>query len=58
MKSNVDKEKVIQKGAEANLYYGHWFDKEVIFKYRVPKKYRIEELDRKPSPPPPPKRSQ
>lgn len=47
MKSNVDKEKVIQKGAEANLYYGHWFDKEVIFKYRVPKKYRIEELDRK-----------
>jgi len=47
MQSNVIKEKVIRKGAEANLYYGHWFDKEVIFKYRIPKKYRIEELDKK-----------
>ncbi|MFX1500943.1 MAG: KEOPS complex kinase/ATPase Bud32 [Promethearchaeota archaeon] len=46
MSSNVKKEKVIKKGAEANLYYGHWFGKEVIFKYRIPKKYRIKELDK------------
>jgi len=38
---------MIRKGAEASLYSGHWFEKEVIFKYRIPKKYRIEELDKK-----------
>ena len=43
----MEKEKIIRKGAEANLYYGHWFGKEVIFKYRIPKKYRIEELDKR-----------
>lgn len=43
----VKKEKIIRKGAEANLYYGHWFGKEVIFKYRIPKKYRTMELDKK-----------
>ncbi|MFX1377626.1 MAG: KEOPS complex kinase/ATPase Bud32 [Promethearchaeota archaeon] len=47
MSSNVQKEKIIRKGAEANLYHGHWFGKEVIFKYRIPKKYRIEELDKR-----------
>jgi TP53 regulating kinase-like protein len=41
----ISKEKILSKGAEAHLYYGHWFDKEVIFKWRVPKKYRLEELD-------------
>lgn len=46
MDSNIMKEKIIQKGAEANLYYGYWFDKKVIFKYRIPKKYRNEELDK------------
>jgi len=46
MDSNVMKEKIIRKGAEANLYYGHWFEKLVIFKHRIPKKYRIEELDK------------
>jgi len=46
MNSEIKKEKLIRKGAEASLYYGHWFDKEVIFKYRIPKKYRIEELDK------------
>ncbi len=46
MSSKITKEKIIRKGAEATLYYGHWFDKEVIFKYRIPKKYRIEELDK------------
>ncbi|MFW9901991.1 MAG: KEOPS complex kinase/ATPase Bud32 [Candidatus Thorarchaeota archaeon] len=44
--SDIKKEKIIRKGAEANLYYGHWFGKEVIFKHRIPKKYRIEELDK------------
>jgi len=44
---NVEKENIIRKGAEANLYYGHWFGKEVIFKYRIPKKYRTLELDKK-----------
>ncbi len=44
---DVEKEKIIRKGAEANLYYGHWFGKEVIFKYRIPKKYRTLELDKK-----------
>ena len=46
MDSNIIKEKIIHKGAEANLCYGSWFDKKVIFKYRLPKKYRIEELDK------------
>ena len=46
MSYNIVKEKVISKGAEANLYYGQWFGKEVIFKYRIPKKYRIEVIDK------------
>ncbi|MFW9988358.1 MAG: KEOPS complex kinase/ATPase Bud32 [Candidatus Odinarchaeota archaeon] len=46
MSSDVNKEKVIKKGAEATLYYGHWFGKEVIFKQRIPKKYRIKKLDK------------
>ncbi|MDX1797092.1 MAG: KEOPS complex kinase/ATPase Bud32 [Candidatus Lokiarchaeia archaeon] len=47
MSYTVEKEKIIRKGAEASLYYGHWFGKEVIFKYRIPKKYRTLELDKK-----------
>ena len=47
MSSNIVREKIIHKGAEASLYSGYWFDKEVIFKYRIPKKYRIEDLDKK-----------
>ncbi|MBD3194238.1 MAG: Kae1-associated serine/threonine protein kinase [Candidatus Lokiarchaeota archaeon] len=43
----ISKEKVIQKGAEATLYYGHWFDREVIFKQRISKKYRIKEIDKR-----------
>ena len=46
MNYNIEKEKIIHKGAEASLYYGQWFEKEAIFKYRIPKKYRIEELDK------------
>ncbi|MFX1497761.1 MAG: KEOPS complex kinase/ATPase Bud32 [Promethearchaeota archaeon] len=47
IESNVTKKELIHKGAEASLFYGHWFDKEVIFKQRVPKNYRIEQLDKK-----------
>jgi len=47
MSSDIIKENLIRKGAEASLYKGKWFDKEVLFKYRVPKKYRIEEIDQK-----------
>lgn len=37
---------LIQKGAEANLYYTRWHNKEAVLKQRVPKKYRPIELDR------------
>ncbi len=47
MNSPIVKEKLIRKGAEANLYYGNWFGNEAIFKHRVPKKYRLEELDKR-----------
>ncbi|MBY8990241.1 MAG: Kae1-associated serine/threonine protein kinase [Candidatus Lokiarchaeota archaeon] len=47
MNSEIYKEKLIHKGAEASLYLGKWFDKKVIFKHRIPKKYRIEEIDNK-----------
>ncbi len=40
-------ERLLHKGAEASLFYGHWFGRTVIFKHRVPKKYRLEELDRR-----------
>jgi len=46
VKSNIVQEKLIHKGAEANLFCGVWFGKNVIFKHRIPKVYRIEELDR------------
>lgn len=36
---------LIRKGAEASLIHGYWFDKEVIFKHRIPKNYRLKELD-------------
>ncbi len=45
MKPTIVKEKLIHKGAEASLFYGQWFDKKVIFKHRIPKKYRLEQLD-------------
>ena len=47
MSSEITKEKLIFKGAEASLFYGHWFGRKVIFKHRFPKEYRLEELDRK-----------
>lgn len=47
MEELVKKSTLIQKGAEASLYRGKWFDRQVIFKYRIPKKYRLEKLDKK-----------
>lgn len=46
MSNLIKKKKVLKKGAEANLYLGTWFGNDVIFKHRIPKKYRTEELDR------------
>jgi len=37
---------ILHKGAEASLIHGFWFGKEVIFKQRTPKKYRIEPIDK------------
>jgi len=47
MKNEISMENLIHKGAEASLVYGHWFGKEVIFKHRLPKGYRIEQIDKK-----------
>ncbi|MFX1277613.1 MAG: KEOPS complex kinase/ATPase Bud32 [Promethearchaeota archaeon] len=45
MSDYIIKKDLIRKGAEASLFHGYWFDKEVIFKHRIPKKYRLKELD-------------
>jgi TP53 regulating kinase-like protein len=37
---------LIKKGAEASLYLETWYNRKVIMKRRLPKKYRIPELDR------------
>ena len=37
---------LIKKGAEANLYLEEWHNRKVIMKQRLPKKYRIQELDK------------
>jgi TP53 regulating kinase-like protein len=36
---------LIKKGAEASLYLEEWHSRKVIMKRRLPKKYRIPELD-------------
>jgi len=36
---------ILEKGAEANIFPGKWMDKDVIIKKRVPKTYRIEDID-------------
>ncbi|MHA1234259.1 MAG: Kae1-associated kinase Bud32, partial [Promethearchaeota archaeon] len=46
MSNEIIVEKLIHKGAEASLYYGFWFGKEAIFKKRIPKGYRIEQIDK------------
>lgn len=43
--SSIKIEFLLHKGAEASLYFGKWFEKVVIFKQRIPKEYRIEQID-------------
>ena len=38
-------EEMLAKGAEANLYSKYWNDENVLLKERVPKNYRISEID-------------
>jgi N6-L-threonylcarbamoyladenine synthase/protein kinase Bud32 len=38
---------IAEKGAEANLYASNWLNHEVFVKQRVPKSYRISEIDRR-----------
>jgi len=38
---------LVKKGAEANLYLEEWHNRKVIMKRRLPKKYRLPELDQK-----------
>ncbi len=37
---------LMKKGAEASLYLADWHDRKVIMKKRLPKKYRLPELDK------------
>ncbi|MEM1587134.1 MAG: KEOPS complex kinase/ATPase Bud32 [Candidatus Bathyarchaeia archaeon] len=37
---------LIKRGAEASIYLGEWCGRKVIFKKRLPKGYRLPELDR------------
>jgi Kae1-associated kinase Bud32 len=46
LRYTTNKQKLIHQGAEASLFYGQWFGKDVIYKQRIPKKYRLEEIDR------------
>ena len=39
--------RLIHKGAEANLYIGTYLDMKCVFKIRKPKKYRNKDLDKK-----------
>ena len=36
---------LIKKGAEADLFLAEWQNRKIIMKHRVPKKYRIPEID-------------
>jgi len=37
---------LIKKGAEANLYLEEWHGRKVVLKQRIPKKYRVPQLDK------------
>lgn len=37
--------KIVEKGAEANIYTGNWLNHETFVKQRIPKSYRISEID-------------
>jgi len=39
--------KIIRRGAEAVLIHSKWFNRDVLIKYRLPKNYRINEIDKK-----------
>ena len=43
--NSIIRDKLIRKGAEANLYEGYWFGKKAILKHRIEKKYREKTLD-------------
>lgn len=47
MSSDINIKDLIKKGAEASLFSGIWFGKDVIFKKRLSKKYRLDILDTK-----------
>lgn len=38
---------ITEKGAEANIYSGQWLNHDVLIKERIPKNYRINEIDRR-----------
>ena len=38
---------LVKKGAEASLFLEDWQDRKVIMKHRLPKKYRLPEIDEK-----------
>jgi TP53 regulating kinase-like protein len=42
----IDTAKLLKKGAEASLFLTDWYERKVIIKVRVPKKYRPLELDK------------
>jgi TP53 regulating kinase-like protein len=46
MEAEIKIERLLRKGAEANLFLGSWFGKKALFKHRLPKKYRISVLDK------------
>ncbi|WP_371805603.1 bifunctional N(6)-L-threonylcarbamoyladenine synthase/serine/threonine protein kinase [Candidatus Lokiarchaeum ossiferum] len=37
--------KILRKGAEATLFQGRWFERDVVVKFRSKKPYRVEKLD-------------
>ena len=37
---------LLKKGAEANLFLEDWHGRKVVMKKRLPKKYRLDALDR------------
>ena len=42
---NLDQQKILKKGAEASLYLANWQGRKAVFKARLPKEYRVPELD-------------
>jgi TP53 regulating kinase-like protein len=41
----VDTAKLLKKGAEASLFLADWHERKVVFKVRIPKRYRPPALD-------------